>query len=157
MLIKREVFVSQKIIADKKGSFIDHSSGIGLPDGCKLTINWNKGNYVTIYWHDIIVKFFWRCRVSLVKFSCWSTFHVNIMTGSGVMTIFIHKGLARNSEICNTPIWVLPNICRLGWATNAYNKMLLNAAKFQGYSFYRFWVIQGKPIGRKITLSTHPD
>ena len=25
--------------------------------------------------------------------------------------------------------------------------MLLNAAKFQGYSFYRFWVIKGKPTG----------
>ena len=24
--------------------------------------------------------------------------------------------------------------------------MLLNAAKFQGYSFHRFWVIKGKPI-----------
>ena len=25
--------------------------------------------------------------------------------------------------------------------------MLLNAAKFQGYSFYCFWVIKGKPTG----------
>ena len=25
--------------------------------------------------------------------------------------------------------------------------MLLNAAKCQGYSFYRFWVIKGKPTG----------
>ena len=25
--------------------------------------------------------------------------------------------------------------------------MLLNAAKFQGYSCYRFWVIKGKPTG----------
>ena len=25
--------------------------------------------------------------------------------------------------------------------------MLLNAAKCQGYSFYRFWVINGKPTG----------
>ena len=25
--------------------------------------------------------------------------------------------------------------------------MLLNVAKCQGYSFYRFWVITGKPIG----------
>ena len=29
--------------------------------------------------------------------------------------------------------------------------MLLNAAKCQGYSFYRFWVIKGKPTGDKIT------
>ena len=33
--------------------------------------------------------------------------------------------------------------------------MLLNAAKFQGYSFYCFWVIKGKPKGRgKITTPT---
>ena len=25
--------------------------------------------------------------------------------------------------------------------------MFLNAAKYQGYSFYRFWVINGKPAG----------
>ena len=25
--------------------------------------------------------------------------------------------------------------------------MLMNAAKFQGYSFNRFWVIKGKPTG----------
>ena len=29
--------------------------------------------------------------------------------------------------------------------------MLLNAAKCQGYSFYLFWVIRGKPTGGKIT------
>ena len=44
--------------------------------------------------------------------------------------------------------WVLPNIWRLGWVrdtrfgTNLSNEMLLNAAKCQGYSFYRFWVIR---------------
>ena len=31
--------------------------------------------------YDVIVKCFWRCFVSLVKFSCWSKFHVNIITG----------------------------------------------------------------------------
>ena len=43
---------------------------------------------------------------------------------------------------------------------NVSNRMLLNVAKFQGYSFYRFWVIKGKPAGgSKITpLSPpHPD
>ena len=32
------------------------------------------------------------------------------------------------------------------FGTNVSNKMLLNAAKYQGYSFYRFWVIKGKPV-----------
>ena len=30
---------------------------------------------------------------------------------------------------------------------HVYNKMLLNAAKYQGYSFYRFWVLKGEPKG----------
>ena len=57
-------------------------------------------------------------------------------------------------EIGNTPVWVLPNIQRLEqvrdtkFGTNVSNKILLNAAKCQGYSFYRFSVIKGKPTGR---------
>ena len=42
-----------------------------------------NGNDFTIIRHDVIVKF---CSISLVKFSYWSKFHVNIITGSGVMT-----------------------------------------------------------------------
>ena len=69
------------------------------------------------------------------------------------MAIFFYSGLTRNPEIGNTPVWVLPNIWRLGqvrnikFDTNVSNKMLLNAAKCQGYSFYCFWVIKGKPTG----------
>ena len=99
----------------------------------------------------------WRQRQSFLTlfcFSCqiyWSTFPVNIITGSGIMAIFFCKRLTRNPEIGNTPVWILPNIWRLGrvmdtkFGTNGTNKMLLNAAKFQGYSFYCFWVIKGKP------------
>ena len=98
-------------------------------------------------------KLFWIWFVSLVKFSYWSKFHVNIATGSGVMTIYFYKGLTRNPEIGNTPVWVLPNIWRLGqcrhtkFRTDVSKKMLLNATKYQGYSFYRFWVIKGIPTG----------
>ena len=44
-------------------------------------------------------------------------------------------------KIGNAPVLVLPNSCRLGqvsdtkFGTNVSNKMLLNAAKFQDYSF----------------------
>ena len=58
-------------------------------------------------------QIFWRCFVSFVKFNYWPMFNVNIITGSGVMTIFFYKGLTRNLEIGNTPVWVLPNIWRL--------------------------------------------
>ena len=82
--------------------------------------------------------------VSLVKFSYWSKFHVNTITGSGVMTISFYKELTRKLEIGNTPIRVLPNIWRLGqvrnakFGTNVSIKILLFAPKCQGYSFYLF-------------------
>ena len=47
---------------------------------------------------------FWRFFVSSVKFTYWAKFHVNIMTGSGVMTIFFYEGLTRNPAIGNTPV-----------------------------------------------------
>ena len=129
-------------------------SGIRPPNCSKLAKNPKNDSDVIISRHDLIVKIFWRANVSLVKFSYCSKFHINIITGSGIMTIFFYEGLTRNLEIRNTPVWVLPNIWRLGRAmdtklgTNVFNRMLLNVAKFQGYSFYRFWVIKGKQTRR---------
>ena len=136
-------------------------SGIRPPDGSKLAKNPKNDNGVTIYRHDINVKFFWRCFVSPVKLSNSSKFHVNIITGSGIMTIFFYKGLTRNLDIGNTPVWVFPNNWRLGlvkdtkFGTNISNRILLNAAKFQGYNGYRFWVIKRKPTGG-VKLSPPP-
>ena len=81
------------------------------------------------------------------------------------LTVFFYKALTRNPEIANIPVWVLPNIWRLGlvrdtkFGTDVSNEMLLNAAKCQDYSSYRCWVIKGKPTwkgggGDKIT--PHP-
>ena len=106
-------------------------------------------------------KVFWRCFVYLVKFSNWSKFHVNIITGSRVMTISFHKGLTRNPKIENTSTWVLPNIWRLGrvrntkFGTDVPNKILLNAAKCPGYNFYCFCIIKGKSTGG-VKLRPHP-
>ena len=67
---------------------------------------------------------------------------------------FFCKKLTRNPKIGSTLVWVLPNIWRLGrvkdtkFDSNVSNEMLLNAAKCQVYSFYRFWDIKGKPTGR---------
>ena len=77
------------------------------------------------------------------------------------MTIYFHKkGFTRNSEIGNSYVWDLPNIWRLGqvrnteFGTNVYNKILLNAVKYQSYnSFYRFWVIKEKPTGRRSKIT----
>ena len=83
-------------------------------------------------------------RVSLVEFSYWPKFHVNIITVFRVMTNFLNKGLTRNLEIGNTPVWIFPNIWRLcrfrdtKFCRNVSTEMLLNATKCQGY-LYRFW------------------
>ena len=63
-------------------------------------------------------QIFWRCFVSLAKFRYWSKFHVNVITGSGVMTISFYKELTRNPEIGNTLFWVRINIWILGRARN---------------------------------------
>ena len=114
-------------------------------------------------WHDVKVKLFWRCFFSLVKFSYWSKFHISINNGVGIMAIFFDKGLTRNLEIGNTPVWVLHNIWRLGrvmdikFGTNVSNRMLLNAAKFHDYSFYRFWVLrENQRGGRGWVKLPHP-
>ena len=72
-----------------------------------------------------------------------------------LMTIFLHKKLARNPEIENTSSWVLPNILRLeqfreiDFGTNVFNKMLLNVSACQGYIFYCFWIIKEKLKAQK--------
>ena len=97
-------------------------------------------------------QIFWRCCVSFVKFTYWSKFHVNIVTGYGVLTIFVYKRLTeirklelRPSEVPSINIWKLAEIRDTKFGRNVSNKKFLNAAKFQVYSFYRFWVIERKP------------
>ena len=81
-------------------------------------------------------------RVYLAKFSYWSKFYVNIVAGSGLMTIFVYKGLTRirKSEIHLSFAQYLETMASWGYqAWHEYsNKMLLNAAKCQGYNFYCF-------------------
>ena len=68
-----------------------------------------------------------------------------------IMTIFFYRILTRNPEIGNTPVWVLPNIWRLGrirdtkFGANMFNEMLLNATKYPGYNFCLFRVITPSP------------
>ena len=80
-------------------------SEIQLQDGCKLAINSKKNNNVTICRHDVFVKLFWRCRVSIVNFRYWSNFYVNIMTGSGFLFVKdwpkIQKSEITPSEYCS--------------------------------------------------------
>ena len=101
-LVLFSVFVRKKVVVNENVSFTDHASGIRLPDCCKLAINWENDNDVTIYQHEVIV-IFWHCHDSFVKFS-----YVNIVSGSRVMTIFlflkdrweIRKSKIPPSEFC---------------------------------------------------------
>ena len=134
--------------------------GVRPPDCSKLVKNLKNDNDVTIFWHDVIFKFFWRCFVSLARFSYRSKFYVNIVTGSGIMIILFYKGFTRNPQIGNTRVWVFPNICRLErvidtrFGMKVSNRILQNAAKCQGYGLYRFWVIKENHFGGRVKL--HP-
>ena len=135
-----------------KFQILDSASGIWLPYCFRLAINWENYNDATIF--DMTsLSIFWRCFVSVVKFNYWSNFHVNIYWFWNYDNLF-YKGLTRNHEIGN-PIWVLPNIWRLGqvrnnkFGKNVSNKMLLDASKSQGYGF---WVIKEKPTGGEVKL-----
>ena len=73
------------------------------------------------------------------------------------------------SEICKLeilsfaqyPVWVFPNIWRLGrvrdakFVSNVSNEKLLNASKSQDYSFKRFWVIKENQQGGNTHTHTH--
>ena len=122
--------------------------------GLRTAPAWPKIQKITMssQFSDITsLSIFLTSFFSLVKFSYWSKIHVNIITASGIMTIFFYKGLTRNPNIGSTPVWVLHNIWRLGrvmdnkFDKNVSNIMLLNPAKFQGYNFYCFCIIKGKP------------
>ena len=54
--------------------------------------------------HSVLLMSAFFSQVSLFKFSYWSKFYVNIITGSGVKTNFVYKGLTRNLKIGNTSI-----------------------------------------------------
>ena len=120
---------SKQVIINKNLSFTECASGIRFPDRFKLATNWKT---------DIDVK------ISDINSS--SIFF-------DFVSDFFYKGFTRNSKIGKKPVGVLPNIWRQGrlknkkFRTNVFNTMLLNSAKCQGYNFYRFWAIKGKPIG----------
>ena len=117
-------------------SFTDYTSGIQLPYCSKLSRNWKNDNDLTIFRNYIIV-ILWCSFHSLVKFSYWSKFPFNIITGSGFMTIFSFQfsSMSSKSGNRNNPVWVLPNIWRLTrvrdirFGKNVSHKMLLNDAK----------------------------
>ena len=115
-------------------------------------MNWIYDNDFTFFWHGVTVKFVSGSFISLVMFSYRSKFHVNIITGSGVLTIYFSKRLNTNPERGNTLAWVLPKIWSSQrqvrdskFGTVVSNEIFLNAAKYQSYSFHCSWVITLPP------------
>ena len=126
------------------------------PDCCKLAKNPKYDNDVTILRYGVIVKIFWHCFVSLVTFSYWSKFHVNIITGHGIKTIFFYKGLTRNWEIGNNPafcpisgdwgkLWIL-NLARIS-AIDCY--WMLQNSRVTAYT--DFELLRENQLGRLVT------
>ena len=119
----------------------------------KLAINWKNDNDITIYWNGIIVKYFWRCFFLLSSLVTGPSF----MSISSLVLVLWQFSFIRDwSEIWKPEI-PLPEFCPISgdrrsrdtkFGNNFSNKTLLNAAKCQGYGFYRFWVIKGKPTAR---------
>ena len=160
-LVLFSVFARQKVTVNENINFADSVSGIWPPDCTKLAKNQENGNDVKIFRQDVIVNFF---DVVLFLLSILVTGPGFMARSSLVLELwqFSFKGLTRNTKIGNTSVWVLANVWRLGrvmdtkFGTNVSNRMLLNAAKYQGYSFYRFWVIKGKPTGGRVKLCPFP-
>ena len=71
---------------------------IQVLDCSKSTNYWKNKDAVIVCWNDVTVKFFSRFRVSFGKIIYWSLFHDNILAGSGVMKIFVFKGLGQKSR-----------------------------------------------------------
>ena len=86
---------------------------IRLSYGSEFAVNWKMA--ITSQFSDMMSS---STFLTLLCFSCQvqllNKFHVNIINGSGVMTVSFYKGLIRNLEIGDTPVWVLPNIWSLG-------------------------------------------
>ena len=134
-----------------------------LESGIQIAPNWSYIEKTTSQWrHNCLT---WRHRqlfldVVLFLLSNLVTFSSFMSISSLVLELWqfsfiwdwpkIQKSEIPPSEFCLiSRDWGelgIPNLARM-----SLNKILLNAAKRQGYISYRFWVIKGKPIGGKIT------
>ena len=67
--------------------------------------------------------------VSLVSFSYWSKIHINIITGSGVMTIFLYSKSGNQKYPCLSYAQYLKTgqVRNIKFGTNVSNKMSLAA------------------------------
>ena len=102
-------------------------------------------------------KTFWPWCVCLVKFSCSSKFHVNIITGSRVITIFVYKGWIeiRTSEIPPSKFCsILGQLKNTKFGTNVSKKSHLILENSQVTVFTVSQLLrENQQVGGKITPS----
>ena len=105
--------------------------------------------------------FFWRCLVSLVKFSYWSKFHVNIIAGSVWLWQFslikdwpeIRKSEIPPSEFC--PIsenWGKSGI--VNWMSLMKCYWMLQNVRVTAFTVSE--LLRGNQQGAKLITRTHP-
>ena len=136
---------------------------IHLDAGFQIAPNWPWSRKMTMPSQFAAItssSIFWRCFVSLVKFSYWPKFHVNIITGSGLWHFF-SQGIDQKPGNRKYPGQSFVQYLETGWvrdiklSTDISNEILLNTTKCQGYILDYFWVIKGKPTGVEVKLPTN--
>ena len=130
--------------------------------GFRIAPNW-QWQWCHNFWHEVIVKFLWLCFFSLVKFSYWSRFHVNIITGSELWQFLfirdspeIRKSKKTPSEFC--PIsgdwgeWRIPN---LAWTSLIKYYAILQNARVTAFTISE--LLRENQQGVKLPPPSHPD
>ena len=111
----------------------------------RIAPNWPKigKTIMTSQFSDITSSsiFFSRYFVSLVKFSYWSKFHVNIITVSGTMTIFLYK----RYTLLEIP---LPEFCPISGDSGELG--IPNLAEMSLIKFY--WMLQNARVTASIVF-----
>ena len=108
------------------------------PDCSKLGKNPKNDNDVTIFQHDVNVKLFWPCFVSIVMFSYWFKLHENIITSSGLMTISFIRDWPEIRKLKIPP----PEFCSIfgDWG----KLLILNLARMSLIECY--WILQNSSV-----------
>ena len=77
---------------------------------------------------------------------CKQNMKIDVITTSSkcqnLISALTHVDITHRKHYFKVQIYL-----RTGFLWNVSNEILLNAVKCQDYSFYRFWVIEGKPTG----------
>ena len=92
-----------------------HRPCVWLPDCSKLAINRKNDNDVTVSQQDAVANFFDVNVFFLSSLVIGPSFMSISLLVLEIWQFSFYKGLARNLEVGNIPVWAFPKIWRLGW------------------------------------------